>query len=131
MCINHTKTKVLNINFSSNLLMPISAFDNVSVIKVLGLYFNEKLTWTDHFNFVIRKASSRLYVLRTLKNLLNHDKMVMIFYALIQSILDYASPIFLNANVYLDSKFVSLCKRQAPLHPLGFPYAAPQRMICP
>ena len=35
----------------------------------------------------------------------------MVFYSLIQSILDYASPLFLNANAYLDSKFSFLCKR--------------------
>ncbi|MEL7308602.1 MAG: reverse transcriptase family protein, partial [Pseudomonadota bacterium] len=101
MCINPSKTQVLNINFGKSILKPLTVFDNVSVIKVLGLHFNEKLTWRDHFNFVIRKASSRLYVLRTLKPLLDHDKLVNIFYALMQSILDYASALFLNANVYI------------------------------
>ena len=111
MSINLTKTKVLNINFSNNPLNPLPIFDNVSVIKVLGLYFNRKLTWSDHFNFVVKKASSRLYVLRVLKPLLNHDELVVVFYALIQSVLDYASSLFLNTQVYLNSKFVSLCKR--------------------
>ena len=34
-----------------------------------------------------------------------------VFYALIQSILEYASPLFLNTCSYLEFKFVSLCKR--------------------
>lgn len=111
MCINSAKTKVLNVNFSRHSLIPLPIFDNVTVIKLLGLYFNAKLTWLDHFNSVTRKAASRLYVLRVLKPLLNHDELVIVFYALIQSIFDYASPVFLNAHAYLDLRIVSLCKR--------------------
>ena len=94
MFINFTKMKVLNANFCSKLLPPLPIFDNVSVIKLLGLHFNAKLNWFDHFNFVSKKASSRLYVLRILKPFLTHDELVIVFYALIQSILDYASPLF-------------------------------------
>ena len=111
MSINFSKTKVLNINFTCNPLLSIPSLDNVSVMKVLGIYFDTRLNWLEHFNFVIRKVSSRLYVLRTLKSLLDHDKLVMVFYSLIQSILDYASPLFLNVNAYLDLKLTFLCKR--------------------
>ena len=111
MSINTSKTKVLNINFSNHPLTFVPMFDNVTVIKILGLHFNTKLSWLDHYNFVVKKTSSRLYVLRILKSLLNHDEMVIVFYALIQSVLDYASPLFLNNHAYLDVKFVSLCKR--------------------
>ena len=111
MCINLTKTKVLNVNFSSKFLTPIPLFDNVTVVKLLGVYFNSKLTWRDHFDFVSKKVSSRLYVLRTLKPFLDHNELVTVFYALIQSLFDYASPLFMNAPDYLDSKVISLCKR--------------------
>ena len=111
MSINFTKTKVLNVNFSHSPLLAIRAFDNVRVLKILGLHFNAKLTWLDHFNFVTRKASPRLYILRILKPLLSHDNLVIVFYALVQSILDYASSLFINAPAYLESKFLSICKR--------------------
>ena len=113
MLINSSKTKVLNINFSSRLLSPIPFFDNVGNLKILGVFFNEKLTWSDHIDFVIRKASQRLYVLRILKRTCSftHDQLVLVFTALIQSLFGYASPVLLNAGVGLDARLVSICKR--------------------
>ena len=111
MIINLSKTKVLTINFGCTPLPSIPHFENVSVLKVLGLYFNEKLTWSDHLDFLVKKVSQRLYVLRILKSLLTHDQLVSVFYAIIQSLLDYASPVFLNPGVNFDSQILSLCKR--------------------
>ena len=111
MKINHEKTKVLNFHFSSTPLPSCPNFDNVHALKVLGLIFNEKLSWSSHFEFIVKKTSHRLYILRVLKNLLSHDRLVMVFHATILSLLDYASPVFLNAGSTLDSSFVSLCKR--------------------
>ena len=71
----------------------------------------EVFNWSSHFNCVIKKASQRLYVIRILKPLLSHDRLVMVFHSLIQSLLDYASPVFLNAGSSLDSSFHSLCRR--------------------
>ena len=116
MSINFSKTKVLNVNFSHNPLLPLPLFDNVCVLKVLGLYFNAKLTWLDHFNFVTKKASPRLYILRILKPILNHDNLVIVFYALIQSIMDYASPLFLNVHAYLEKKICLSVKGPSALY---------------
>ncbi|MEL7309048.1 MAG: DUF1891 domain-containing protein, partial [Pseudomonadota bacterium] len=95
MKINHTKTKVMNINFSSTPLPICSGFEYEHVQKVLGLHINDKLTWSSHFHFIVKKASQRLYVLRILKTLMSHNHLVMVFHAIIQSVLDYASPVFL------------------------------------
>ena len=93
--------------------MSIPSFDNVSVVKVLGIYFGTKMNWIDHFNFVIRKVSSRLYVCVAYFEKFTGSRSAcnVFFYSLIQSILDYASHLFLNANAYLDLKFTFLCKR--------------------
>jgi hypothetical protein len=113
MSINSSKTKVLNISFCKEPLLPLPNLDNVSVLKILGLYFNDKLTWSDHINFIVKKASQRLYILRILKrtNTFSHDKLVLVFHALIQSLFDYASPVFLNPGAGLDARLLSLCKR--------------------
>ena len=111
MKINHAKTKVLNVNFSPTPLPICSNLDNTYVLKMLGVLFDVRLSWSTHFDFIVKKASQRLYVLRILKPLLCHDNLVTIFHALIQSLLDYASPVFLNAGSSLDSSFVVLCKR--------------------
>ena len=111
MNINQTKTKVLNINFRSIPLLKCPHFENVHVLKVLGLFFNDKLTWSTHFQYIVKKLSQRLYVLRILKTLLSHDQLVNVFYAIIQSLMDYASPVFMNAGSSLDATLMSICKR--------------------
>ena len=78
---------------------------------MLGLFFNSKLTWRDHFRHEICKASRRLYVLCILKSVLSHDQLIPVFNSLIYSLLDYASPVFLNAGSVLDSQLTALCKR--------------------
>ena len=113
MSVNSKKSKIVNINFGRRptpvTLLP--CLENVSVIKILGLWFNDELTWTDHVNFLIKKVSQRLYVLRILKALLSHDELVLVFSSIVQSVLDYGSSVFLNCGAGLDTKLVTLCKR--------------------
>ena len=56
MTINRAKTKIMNINFSSTPLLICSDFDNERVVKVLGLLINDKLTWSFHSDFVLKKG---------------------------------------------------------------------------
>ena len=73
MSINFSKSKLPDVNFSHSPLAPILALENVSVLKILGLVFNEKLTWNDHFHLLRKKLSQRLHVLRVLGTVLTHD----------------------------------------------------------
>ena len=109
--INHEKTKVLNVNFTNFPMRPLADYEFVTQVKILGLLFNCKLTWSDHFEYVISNVSKRLYVLRILSTVLNHDQLVVVFNAIVRSIMDYASPVFLNPGSLLDSRLEHLCKR--------------------
>ena len=111
MSINFSKTKVLNISFGRVPVTPIPSLENVTVLKILDLLFNDRLTWSDHFHSIVKKLSQRLYVLRILKPLLPHDQLVSVFIAIILSVMDYASPVFLNCGSCLNSKLLSMCKR--------------------
>jgi hypothetical protein len=111
MSINFSKSKILNINLSHLPLAPVLSLEAVPVLKILGLVFNEKLAWSDHFDLLGRKLSQRLYVLRVLKKVLDHDMLVTVFNSIIQSVMDYASPVFLNCTDSLNKKFLSICKR--------------------
>ena len=111
MYINVSKTKVLNVNFGRTPLLPLPMLDNVPVLKVLGLLFNEKLSWSDHFDFIGKKVSQRLYVLRVLKSFLPHDQLVLVFTALVQSLMDYASQVFMNPGYTQRAKFKIFCNR--------------------
>ena len=111
MSINFDKTKVLNINATSSPLSPVPLFPNVASLKLLGLIFNQNITWTDHFDFILSKLSRRLYVLRILKPLLSHDQLVLVFNAIFSSVMDYASQVFLNPGKGQDLRLLKLCKR--------------------
>ena len=105
------KRAVLNINFFSFTVKLLVEYTNVNHIKIWGLFFNSKLTWTDHFDSLVSCVSRRLYVLRVLKNVLGHDQLVLVFKSLVLSIMEYASPVFLNPGCILDSRLNLLCKR--------------------
>ena len=74
MLINHEKTKVLNVNFTNFPMRSLADYGSVTQVKILGLLFNCKLTWSDHFEYIISNVSKRLYVLRILSTVLNHDQ---------------------------------------------------------
>jgi hypothetical protein len=111
MLINTRKSKCMTIQFSNNPLPSLDKFQNVRFLKLLGVVINDKLTWHDHFSYVSRKVSSRLYVLRILKQIFSHDQLVEVFYSSVRSLLEYASPVFMNPGVGLNAKFEALCKR--------------------
>ena len=111
MTINENKTKVLNINFSCTPIQPVPDFENVICVKILGLLFNCKLSWSNHVDYVISRVSKRLYVLRILKRILSHDQLIVVFNSIIRSIIEYASPVFINVGDMLDLKLKALCKR--------------------
>ena len=111
MKINQQKTNVLNINTARSLLPSVPNLCNVKSLKILGLIFNEDLSWINHFDYVISKMSSRLYVLRMLKPLLSHDELVNVYNAIIRSIVEYASSVFLSPGKCLDLRLLRFCKR--------------------
>jgi len=111
MSINFAKSKILNINFGRDPITLISSLENVRVVKILGLFVNDTLTWSDHFNYIVKKLSQRLYVLRILKPVMSHDNLVLVFNAIILSVIDYACPVFLNCSTRLNLKLLRVCKR--------------------
>ena len=111
MSINVSKSKCMSVFFGLNVLPTVSDLQSVTALKILGVIFNHKLTWSDHFAYVCQKVSRRLYVLRVLKSIFSHDQLVTVFQAIIRSLFDYACPVFLNPGSILNDKFVSLCKR--------------------
>ena len=111
MNINDSKTKCMNLCFRLQALPLVPGLQNVSVLKILGLVFNDKLTWNEHFDYICKRISKRLYVLRVLRSLFSHDELVDVFCSLIRSLMEYACPVFLNPGSGLDKKFIALCKR--------------------
>lgn len=57
-----------------------SAVDRVSSYKYLGVVLNNKLTWGDHVDVLVKKLNSRLYCLRKMSNFNVRPDILEIFY---------------------------------------------------
>ena len=120
--INQSKCK--SICFTKTSIQADIQLDSVTTvdeIKFLGVILNSRLTWNSHISFVLRIASRRLYALRLLKPLLNKSELILIYYGTIRSLLEYASPSFVQLPHFLCE---SLEKFQRRCHRLicGFSY---------
>ena len=63
--------------------------------KLLGMIITSDLSWNEHINETVKKASKRLYFLVQLKRAKLPRRDLVLFYATcIRSILVYASPVF-------------------------------------
>ena len=105
--LNAEKTKALCIrkkNFEVIFPFPFSV---VHQCKLLGVFWNESLSWTSHFNHVLKLVSRRLYILRVLKSTLEHEDLWSIYHMTIESVLLFSTQLFGS----LDSKSVAICQK--------------------
>ena len=73
-----------------------------SPIKILGFYFDSSLSWSTHITHQIKKVSKNLHLLRLLRPALNKQQLIHLYKALLQSILDYGSVIFVGSIKTVD-----------------------------
>ena len=67
----------------------------VKTYKILGVHLSSDLTWNVHIEYIMKKASKRLYALRSLKKArVQPSDLVGIYCALIRSVLEYAAPVW-------------------------------------
>ena len=99
--LNGEKTKELVISFSRDSpQLPRVCIDGTPIktiqsTKLLGLTINDTLTWNDHIEELVKKASKKLYFLIQLKRAhVPTSDLVTYFCACIRSTLDYACPVF-------------------------------------
>ena len=77
--LNSDKTRALCIRKKNfDVIFPFP-FSIVESCKLLGVIWNERLTWTSHFLYLLKCASKRLYIIRILKQVLPHDDYGMFF----------------------------------------------------
>ena len=66
-----------------------------SSYKILGVIFNENLTWDDHVDYILKKAAKRFYIIYALIRAgVSDADIVTIFCSLIRSILEYACQVW-------------------------------------
>ena len=81
-----------------NITVENRCVERVKNWKVLGVIFDENLSWNVHINEVVRSWFAKLLVLRKLKRYANHNGRKQLAEARILSKTDNALPVLLNAN---------------------------------
>ena len=94
------KCKEMEINFLKHQcvnLQPLVVGDAVAKqvdnYKLLGVYISSDLSWKEHVDFIVKKATKRLYSLKVLRKAgVQQADLVRNYCSLIRSVLEYGAP---------------------------------------
>ncbi len=114
MKLNAKKTQLIIVDFtrtkkSKNWKFTLDGaeVETVSSARLLGVIFNGQLTWEDHVNSIVSKASRRLWILRKLKQLgFKEKELTLLLKSSIIPILEYASPVWGPGLTIAQSEFI-------------------------
>ena len=104
MLINTTKTKVMLIttpqrrvnlnNYNFHLTYTNEALSVVTCEKILGVFIDNNLTWTNHTDAVAKKIVSNLWLLSRIKTYLTTHQRVQFYKSYVQPHIDYCNTIW-------------------------------------
>ena len=101
MRINAKKTKEMLISFQKlqkdipPVIVDGQVLERVDCVTLLGVKINNKLTWDEHVEHIVKKAQKRLFSLTLLRRSKVAPKdIVNIYCAKIRPVLEYASPVW-------------------------------------
>ena len=96
----------------------------VKQAKLLGLTFDNKLSWNSHIENIVKKASKRLYFLSQLKRAkIPTTDLVLFYITCVRSVVDYTVPVFHYAPPkYLIEELERIQKRAMAISFPGISY---------
>ena len=122
LTLNLSKTKSMTIGSRQilakgklNLNLRGSSIENVESFKYLGVLLDERLTWDQHVDFLCKKVSKRLGVLRRASEFLDIPSRKLLYYALILPIFDYCDVVWGNCSITLSNRTQVLQNRAGRL----------------
>ena len=114
--MNFKKCKVLVIrkpivkhDFYPDLSLP--DLQVVTHLKILGVIFNDKLTWSDHVQYTVKKCSRFLYAIRTLRNSLSPKSLMLFYHSLVRPLIEYCAPLFIGCSTTDNERLSRLQSR--------------------
>ena len=114
MSLNNSRTKIMQISScSKNISTLDTSFDQLisDNITFVGYTISRDSSWTTHINSLLKKLSSRIHILRILKNSLSKPHLINVYFAYLQSLIDYLFPIFNNLTSHQINSIASITKR--------------------
>ena len=101
MKLNPSKCAHMKVSFLKNqdedhaLTIDQVPLQEVSTTKILGVHVSSDLKWRNHISEVLKKANSRLYLLKLLKHFnLPTDDLVTIYSGFVRPTVEYAAPVW-------------------------------------
>ena len=120
LSLNTTKTEFLIIGSNYNLAnlgySPEIRLGDTSIKRVysaisLGVYIDDRLSWSTHINHVAKKVSSVIGGLRQIRQFVNDDTLLTIYNSLIQPSFDYCDLVWDNLSKGLATRLQKLQNR--------------------
>ena len=119
MILNSTKTKVMLLTtnqkrqrlVNDNLKFDNETLDTVSNDKILGVFVDNNLTWSDHIKHLTKKIASSIWLLSKIKKFLSQDHRVQFCKTYIQPHIDFCSIVWGSSSEFNKLKIFKLQKR--------------------
>ena len=112
MKLNPKKCKEMLINFMQNdnfttrpIVLGNNTVERVTTYKLLGIIISNDLKWSEHIDYISKKASKRLYSLRILEKVnVNRDGILTVYLTTIRPILEYGVQVWQDIPEFLSNK---------------------------
>ena len=103
--------------------------ERVTTYKLLGVHIDSTLSWSTHIEYIIKKASTRLYFLKQLKRAgLPNSHLLHFYITVIRPVLEYCAPVWHYALTKAQSESLEAVQKRAIhiTHDLtrGMPYSS-------
>lgn len=91
-----------------------STLDQVYTTKLLGIHIDSNLTWHDHFDYICKKMSQKIGVIKRLRGILDDNILKLVFNTIVLPHMDFACTVWGRcSNVVNIDRITKLQKRAA------------------
>ena len=120
MEINYKKTKLMlfnpcwSIDFMPELELGNGQLELVEEMKLLGVIIQSDMKWSSNTEYIVKRASNKLWIIRRLKNLgAQRDELVDMYIKQCRSILEFAAPAWHGAITVTDRQDIERIQKGA------------------
>ena len=129
MLLNASKCSVMRVDFGRQARIPLNielnnhTLTEVDVMKILGVYLQADLKWNSQVSSMLKKASKRMHILRSLIPFrLPNDDLLLIYKGYIRPLVEYAVPVWHSGLTTAQTNKLEGIQKRALKLILGYRY---------
>ena len=134
--LNGKKCQALEVNFSktipqhAGLKIGSEKLDYVDKAKILGVWVQNDLKWQSQVDIMIKKANTRLFMLRSLKKFgFDQDELTIVYKSYVRPVLEYADVVWHSGLTCQQASDLERIQRRAVRTILGYKYISYSKSI--